>query len=97
MKIEDLITKLFEKIDKQYEKTSSRLNAIDQTLVKQEENLKTHMYRTELAEKRLEHIESDLEPVKTHINRIDGGLKLLGIISLLLTIVGGGLRFIGLV
>lgn len=48
----------------------ARLDSVDRTLIKQEENLKQHMYRTELAEKRLELIESELKPVKNHVTSI---------------------------
>lgn len=81
--LNSLLTQVFDK-----------LHAIDKTLVKQEENLKIHIYRTELAEKRLEIIENDLSPVKKHVNMLEGGLKLLGIISLLIGIILGVIKIL---
>ena len=62
------------------------LHAIDKTLVKQEENLKQHMYRTDLAEQRLEHIEDSLEPIKRHVDGMSGALKLLLVVGAVLGI-----------
>jgi hypothetical protein len=79
------------------EKIDEKLHIMDKTLVKQEENLKQHMYRTTLAEKRLEHIENDLKPVKKHIARVDGVLKFLGIAAIVISIVSGILKLLGAV
>lgn len=53
-----------------YQKFDERLDAIDKTLVKQEENLRHHMYRTELAEKRIEQLDDDLKPIQDHVNTV---------------------------
>lgn len=58
-------------------KLDDRLDKIDITLTKQEENLRLHMYRTDLAEKRLEHIEKDLRPVKEHVSLVKQASKIL--------------------
>ncbi len=63
---------------KWFQKLDERLDGIDKTLVKQEENLKHHMYRTELAEKRLEHIETDMSPLKDHVKLIHSLGRFLG-------------------
>jgi len=75
----------------------SILASVDITLVKQEESLKHHIYRTGLAEKRLQHIEDGLEPIKAHVSRVDGGLKMLGILSLVLGIIATGLKITGVI
>jgi hypothetical protein len=58
-------------------KIDARIDDIDKTLVRQEENLKQHMYRTELAEKRLELIEEDIQPIKDHVNSVKTVLNLI--------------------
>lgn len=80
---------------KKVDKLDSRLDDIDKTLVKQHESLKHHIYRTDLAEKRLEHIESAMEPIRAHVHRMDGALKFLGVLSLLLGIVFGIFKLFG--
>lgn len=84
-RIEDRLDVLNEKIDIRMESIDGRLDTIEKVLIQQEANLKHHIYRTELAEKRLEHIEDQIVPVTKHITRIDGVLKFLGF----LTLVGG--------
>ncbi len=67
--MKDLIDKIFTKV----EKIDSRLDSIDKTLVKQHENLKEHMRRTELLEKQQEKlIHEELVPVKAHIEQVKG-------------------------
>jgi hypothetical protein len=88
------IEKLLEKLS---DDANSKLHDIDKTLVKQEENLKEHMRRTELAEKRLDAIEQDLRPVKKHIARLDGVAKFLGFIALIVGIFAGVAKFLSFV
>lgn len=59
-------------------KLDGRLDSVDKTLLKQEENLRLHMYRTELAEKRIEHIEADMTPVKEHVASVSTVFKFVG-------------------
>lgn len=48
-----------------------------------DENLKEHMRRTELAEAALGALKKALAPVETHVSHVEGGLKLLGLLSIL--------------
>lgn len=88
----DVLNKIVEYI----EKLDSRLDKIDKTLIAQHESLKHHIYRTDLAEDRIDKFEKEtkqelrdihkeLNPIKAHVNRIDGAFKLIGIIA---TVVG---------
>lgn len=91
------LTRIEKLIEESTKETSEKLHAIDKTLVKQEENLKEHMRRTELAEKRLDSIENDLRPIKKHIVRLDGVAKFLGFIALIVGIFAGVAKIISLV
>jgi hypothetical protein len=52
------------------------------------------MRRTELAEQGIKELQEALEPVKTHVNHVEGALKLLGLLS----VIGGlAATFIGIV
>lgn len=67
-----------------------RLNKIEETSARHDENLKEHMKRSDLLEKNLNLIESDLdekiEPIQKHINYVEGFFKLLGVIALIVGI-----------
>jgi hypothetical protein len=84
-------------INQKLDKLDSRLDSVDKTLVAQHEQLKLHIYRTELAEKRIQHIEANLEPVKIHVNRMDGALKLVGTLGLILGVISGFLRLFNII
>lgn len=58
----------------------SRLDSVDKTLVKQEENLKLHMYRTDLNEKATAAIVEELKPIKKHVNFWDAAFKIIGVV-----------------
>lgn len=109
MKIEDLLQQLIDKIEghnsniedrienieKKTDKLDTRLDKIDVTLVGQAHDIQHHIYRTEISETRLKHIEDNMEPIKAHVNRLEGSLKFIGIISLVLTIIGSALKLAG--
>ena len=76
-----VLTKL-DKLDEKVDKTNDRLNSMDKTLVKQEENLKEHMRRTDL-------LENDLKPIKKHVAVMNGAFKALGIIGTVIGIAVG--------
>lgn len=90
-RIEEKIDSFEKKFDEKFGKIDQRLDDIDKTLIKQEENLKLHMYRTDLAEKNLEVLSNRIAPVEKHIMYVNGAFKLivgLGIISgLVLTLI----------
>jgi|ERR1035437_4439721 chromosome condensin MukBEF ATPase and DNA-binding subunit MukB len=64
----DFKFKLTEKMDK----ISTDLGDIKITLVKQEENIAHHIYRTALAESRIEKLEDDLDPIKLQQAKTQG-------------------------
>lgn len=68
----------------------NRLNKIEDTSARHDENLKEHMKRSDLLEKNLALIESDLEnkiePIQKHINYVEGFFKLIGVIAVIVGI-----------
>lgn len=82
------ITRIEDKIDG----ISKDVSSIDKTLAQQHISLQEHMRRTSLAEESISLIRKDIEPVKAHINRIDGAIKLIGISSIILSIALGLLK-----
>lgn len=71
------------------EKINNRLNSIDATLIRQEESLKLHIYRTELLEEAVESIRHDVEPLKKSKNMMEGAFNLLGKIGMVVAILAG--------
>ena len=77
------------RIEKKLDSIESKLSDIDKTLVRQEENLKEHMRRTELNEIAVEKLSLALEPVRTHVSQVEGVAKFLGVFAVLVSIVAG--------
>lgn len=84
----DLILDQLQKMDAKVDKIDDRLTSVDKTLIKQEMNLAEHMRRTDL-------LESDLKPVKRHVVMLEGGLKLMGVVSLVIGLLVGLGRLLG--
>ncbi len=65
----------FNRLENKIDKLDNRLDSIDVTLAAQHVSLKEHMRRTQI-------LEDDLEPIKTHVIMVQGGLKLIGLFAL---------------
>lgn len=91
------LTKIEKMLEEFKKDTDVMLHSIDKTLVKQEENLKQHMYRTELAERRLELIETDMKPMRNHLSMYGGVVKTFGAIALIVTIGAGIVKILAFV
>lgn len=82
--MEALIKRLEAKVDK----LDDRLDSVDKTLILQEANLKEHMKRSDLLEKKL-------EPVERHVNAVNTVFKLIGVVASLATIAKLFLALLG--
>lgn len=83
------VMKKLDKLDNKLDQIEERLSSIDVTLVGQAADLKYHIKRTTLAEERMEHIETQLEPIKKHVAVINGVFKFIGFTVSVLGAVAG--------
>lgn len=90
---EENIEKLLDKI----ENINKHLYSIDMTLVKQHASLEVHMARTTTNEKLIEIIVADMKPIKKHVNHVEGGVKLLGLLALILGLLSAIVKLHGAV
>lgn len=74
------LKKGLEKIDTKLDKVDERLNSIDVTLVKQNADLEHHIYRTSIAEKRLDILQSQVEPLSKFQERVNTVFRIVGIV-----------------
>lgn len=80
---------LLNRVIVQLDKLDDKLDSVDKTIIKQEENLREHMRRTEIAEKRIENLSEDLEPIQNHVNQVRGGFKILAyVVPIIVTLIG---------
>lgn len=75
-------TKFLERIYNKQERMSDDIADIKVVLAKQEENLRQHMYRTELAEEGIELLRKQLKHIDKHVTMVNGIFKLFGGIAI---------------
>lgn len=85
---DDIINRL---LDTQ-ESIASDITEIKVILAKQEVSLDTHIKRTNLAEENIALVREELEPVKDHVKMVNNIFKLIGFISVIITIIVGILK-----
>lgn len=96
--LSDKIDKVAEKQDKIYDE----ILIIKVTEVKHAASLEEHMRRTELAEKAIEKLSASdieiykvIEPVQKHVTMIQGVVKFIGLIGVLVGIIVGLAKIFG--
>ncbi len=65
-----------DRIETKLDKVNDRINSIDVTLAAQHASLVEHIKRTAI-------LETQLEPIKTHVANIQGALKFIGAMAIL--------------
>ena len=76
-----------QRLEAKLDKLDERLDSVDLILVRNTGSLEEHMRRRQLAEEAIDILRRELKPVQTHVARVDGGLKLLGILSVVLAVI----------
>lgn len=72
--------KRLERIEAKVDDISEHLGSIDSTLAAQHVSLREHIRRTAL-------LESELKPIKSHVDRVSGAIKMLGLVGTILAII----------
>lgn len=78
-----------ERIYETLDKIDNDLTDLKIISAKQEENIKEHIRRTELAEENLTLLRQEIEPLKHHVIVINGILRVIGAISVIIGSAAG--------
>jgi archaellum component FlaC len=78
-----------DKIEQKIEKITESIHSVDKTLARQEQHLAEHIRRTKIAETNIELLRNDIKPLTAHVQRVEGALKLIGIIAVFIGIATG--------
>ena len=93
---ETVLTDLYKKV----ENVDQRLTSIDKTLDRNTTQLEMHMKRSDQLESIVDVLktktETELAPLKRHMNMIEGALKLLGVTSILIGLLSGLAKLFGI-
>lgn len=79
------------------DKIQEDISELKVTSAKQEENIKEHIRRTELAEENITLLRRELEPVKQHVATMNAVLKIVGLISVLIGTATGIFQIINII
>lgn len=76
----------------------SRLDRIEKVLIKQEENLKEHMRRSDNLEEVVTHLkDNEIKKINKHVYMVEGMFKLVGLLGIVASIIGGIGKLLGLI
>lgn len=95
--VQTLLEELTQKVEEHNKETDARLLNVEKVLVALDINMTTHMKRSDNLESLYNLVREDVKPLQKHVNHVEGGLKLLGALALLVTIVGGIARLFGVI
>lgn len=96
--LEQLLLSLAEKHDSHYDDLDKRLDNIEKVMISQEINLQAHMKRSDNLEALVNNIkEKELEPLNKHVAAVEGIVKFIGVLSLIVGIVTGVASVFGLI
>lgn len=91
----EFLNRVYDKI----ESVAKDQSDIKITLAKQEEQLRLHVYRTDLAEQNIEKLRAEIKPAMVRITYVEGFLKVIGALAIVATAVSGiatvAIRFFG--
>lgn len=73
--------------ESQLDKISDKIDEIREDISEIKVDLREHIYRTKLAEENINILRNELKPVEKHVERMNGGLKLLGVIVVVAAVV----------
>ena len=79
--LNDRVLRVFESFNTKLERVSDTLNGINTVLAQQTAQLGEHMRRTEAAEKRLEILHTEMDPLKKHVSQWSGIGKALAVLA----------------
>lgn len=97
-RLEQLLENVSQKVDEQHKEVDLRLDNIEKVMIAQEINLKNHMQRSDHLETIVNSLKKDeLQPIQRHIAMVEGVVKFIGVLSLLVGIIGGLVKLFGLI
>ena len=99
--MDDKFKRLEDKIDlvtNKLEDSNDKLSSMDKNLAIYNEQLKVHIEGTIQNRDAIQllnnKIEIEISPIKKHVNMIEGGLKLIGLVGVVVGIIEGFLKII---
>lgn len=80
--------------DEKLDRIIDRIDEIREDIADMKVDLATHILRTRIAEENIEILRSELKPVEKHVERMNGGIKLLSAILVVAAVVKVFIEFL---
>ena len=92
-----LVVAHLDRIEKKVDKLDERLDSSEKVAIKQEANLEAHMKRSDLLEKSQEDLKHAVKPILRVYTIAWGICKIIAAVGVLVGIIGGILKLLGMV
>lgn len=92
----DYTKDFLDNISRKQDNIGSDIVEIKIVQAKQQISLDEHIRRSEALERAQEKLFNELEPIKTHVSRVDGAIKFIGIVSVIISILTGIVKLLQL-
>lgn len=89
-------SKHLDRIESKLDTLDKRLDKMDVHMAVYNEQLKIHIAGVNDARTDIRRIDRDIEPIKSHVARMEGALKLVGIIAMVVSIGAGIAKILSL-
>lgn len=83
-------------MEKKLDKIADDMADIKIDIAEIRKDINYHIMRTDIAESRIEMLRNELRPVEVHVERMNGALKLLGVLSLIAGLIAAVAKIIQL-
>ena len=80
----ELVYKLLEKLESKFDAMQEKIDAITEKVVENSAVLEEHQRRSLANEKMVEMLKEEVKPIQRHVIMVDGVLKFIGFMALLL-------------
>lgn len=90
----DMLNDSVKELKDKLENVDQTLQSIDRTLVRNTESLEYHVKRTNLLEQQVTDLKEELDPIATHVDRVNFLVKLIGALGGSVAVIYYGLQII---
>lgn len=91
----DDIKRLIEKLDEKIDNIKDDVNEQKIVIARIDVGVEEHVRRSNLADENMALIRQDMKPLQRHVNYVQGGAKLVGLVGVIVGIVVGVLKILG--
>lgn len=93
----DLLNDSVKELKEKVESIDETLKSVDKTLIRNTESLEYHIRRTDLLEQNVTNLKIELDPIATHVDRVNFLIKVIGVMCGAVAVIYYGLQILRLI